>query len=127
VEFQAIRYKLLKRVAVSPMFADYRCQPLALLSTLLHVMSSNRGILRLVTCFGMVGIVVLAMAALVASGLISARAASSPSNRSDLKNFQYVFIIMMENTGYDTPIGNPNAPWIKRPPQPMGSQPTTTA
>ena len=32
--------------------------------------------------------------------------------RSTMKNFQHVFIIMMENTGYDTLIGNPNAPFI---------------
>jgi len=29
-----------------------------------------------------------------------------------LKNFQHVFIIMMENTSYTSLIGNPNAPWI---------------
>jgi len=38
--------------------------------------------------------------------------ASADSNRIDLKNFQHVFVIMMENTGYDSLIGNPNAPWI---------------
>ncbi|HEX9098303.1 MAG TPA: alkaline phosphatase family protein [Candidatus Dormibacteraeota bacterium] len=38
--------------------------------------------------------------------------ASDSGNRSDLKNFQHVFVIMMENTGYDSLIGNPNAPWI---------------
>ena len=38
--------------------------------------------------------------------------ASATDNRSDLKNFQHVFVIMMENTGFDTLIGNPNAPWI---------------
>src|SRR5574340_759798 len=32
-------------------------------------------------------------------------------NRSDLKNYQHVFIIMMENTSYTRLIGNPNAPW----------------
>src|SRR5215469_15465809 len=35
-------------------------------------------------------------------------------NRQDLKNFQHVFVIMMENTGYDSLIGNPNAPWINQ-------------
>jgi len=30
-----------------------------------------------------------------------------------LKNFQHVFIIMMENTGFDSLIGNPNAPFIQ--------------
>jgi phospholipase C len=38
--------------------------------------------------------------------------ASDSGNRSDLKNFQHVFVIMMENTGYTHLIGNPNAPWI---------------
>ena len=37
---------------------------------------------------------------------------SADSTRPDLKNFQHVFVIMMENTGFDTLIGNPNAPWI---------------
>ncbi len=37
---------------------------------------------------------------------------SADSSRTDLKNYQHVFVIMMENTGYDTLIGNPNAPWI---------------
>src|SRR6201987_188939 len=34
------------------------------------------------------------------------------NSRSSIKNFQHVFIIMMENTGFDTLIGNPNAPFI---------------
>jgi phospholipase C len=38
--------------------------------------------------------------------------ASDPGSRSDLKNFQHVFVIMMENTAYKGLIGNPNAPWI---------------
>ncbi len=38
--------------------------------------------------------------------------ASDSGNRSDLKNFQHVFVIMMENTGFDSLIGNSNAPWI---------------
>ncbi len=38
--------------------------------------------------------------------------ASDSGNRSDLKNFQHVFVIMMENTAYKGLIGNPNAPWI---------------
>ncbi|TME36828.1 MAG: hypothetical protein E6I61_15750 [Chloroflexi bacterium] len=36
---------------------------------------------------------------------------SADSSRPDLKNYQHVFVIMMENTGYDALIGNPNAPW----------------
>ena len=42
--------------------------------------------------------------------------ASSPlaaqNDRSSMKNFQHVFIIMMENTGFDSLMGNPNAPFI---------------
>jgi phospholipase C len=37
---------------------------------------------------------------------------SADSTRPDLKNYQHVFVIMMENTGYNALIGNPNAPWI---------------
>src|SRR6202795_5240167 len=42
--------------------------------------------------------------------------ASSPlaaqDDRSRIKNFQHVFVIMMENTGFDSLMGNPNAPFI---------------
>jgi phospholipase C len=44
------------------------------------------------------------------SGIVGS--ATATDNRSDLKNFQHVFVIMMENTGYATLIGNSNAPWI---------------
>src|SRR6202163_3312368 len=37
---------------------------------------------------------------------------SARNDRSRLKNFQHVIIIMMENTGFDSLIGNPNAPFI---------------
>src|SRR5438128_7215581 len=37
---------------------------------------------------------------------------SADSTRPTLKNYQHAFVIMMENTGYDALIGNPNAPWI---------------
>ncbi|WIG58764.1 MAG: hypothetical protein OJF49_001510 [Ktedonobacterales bacterium] len=55
--------------------------------------------------------------ALVAALVVSMMAfgparADGSGNRSDLKNFQHVFIIMMENTSYSSLIGNPNAPWI---------------
>jgi phosphatidylinositol-3-phosphatase len=42
------------------------------------------------------------------------QAASGPGSRSDLKNFQHVFVIMMENTGFDALLGNPHAPWINQ-------------
>src|ERR1700720_4056645 len=36
---------------------------------------------------------------------------AAQDRRSSMKNFQHVFIIMMENTGFDALIGNPNAPF----------------
>ena len=52
----------------------------------------------------------LSILSLAFSGAVAS--ASATDNRSDLKNFQHVFVIMMENTGFGTLIGNPNAPWI---------------
>ena len=57
-------------------------------------MGNNRGTFRLVSFASVAGLVVLALAALVAPGLISARAAGSPSSRSDLKNYQHVFVMI---------------------------------
>ncbi len=50
----------------------------------------------------------------VGLGLLASQVAvvSAADGRATLKNFQHVFVIMMENTGYDALIGNPNAPWI---------------
>ncbi len=62
--------------------------------------------------FGRLSAVVLAGALLA---FVSAPASASHSgSRKDLKNFQHVFVIMMENTGYTHLIGNPNAPWINQ-------------
>ena len=47
------------------------------------------------------------LAMIAGSGSVSA-----DSSRTNLKNYQHVFVIMMENTGYNALIGNPNAPWI---------------
>jgi phospholipase C len=47
------------------------------------------------------------LAMIVGSGSVSA-----DSSRSDPKKVQHVFVIMMENTGYNSLIGNANAPWI---------------
>jgi phosphatidylinositol-3-phosphatase len=41
-------------------------------------------------------------------------AASSSSIHSDNGRFKHVFIIMMENTGIEALLGNPNAPWINQ-------------
>jgi phospholipase C len=51
-------------------------------------------------------------AAVLALSAVGAAAAPPQGGRSELKNFQHVFVIMMENTGYDSLIGNSNAPWI---------------
>src|ERR1700730_5303475 len=37
---------------------------------------------------------------------------AAKDDRSRIKNFQHVFVIMMENTGFDSLMGNPNAPFI---------------
>ncbi len=83
-------------------------------------MSSNRGSIRLFTCISMVSMVVLALAVLVAPRALSASAAAGSTGRSDLKNYQHVFVIMMENTGYKSLIGNSNAPWINMAAQTYG-------
>ncbi len=57
----------------------------------------------------MVAALVVALMALSTLRLAPARA---DGGRTDLKNFQHVYIIMMENTGYTHLIGNPNAPFI---------------
>ncbi|HWZ20609.1 MAG TPA: alkaline phosphatase family protein [Ktedonobacteraceae bacterium] len=69
-------------------------------------MSSNRRSMRLLSRIG--------IAVIIAIGMMVPLAASAQTNVSNakLKNFQHVFIIMMENTGYNTLIGNSNAPWI---------------
>ena len=60
----------------------------------------------------------LGLPRIVAGCLLLIFASLTPSplaardSRSSIKNFQHVFIIMMENTGFDTLIGNPNAPFI---------------
>jgi hypothetical protein len=45
-------------------------------------------------------------------GATAAPGGGPGTTRTDLKNFQHVFVVMMENTGYTSLIGNPNAPWI---------------
>jgi len=52
------------------------------------------------------------VAATFALALGVSSATASGQDRSNLKNYQHVWVIMMENTGYDSLIGNPNAPWI---------------
>ncbi|HKS69324.1 MAG TPA: alkaline phosphatase family protein [Ktedonobacterales bacterium] len=66
-----------------------------------------------------VGLAALMVAAMVAPSGV-ARADSGSGDRSSLKNFQHVFVIMMENTSYGSLIGNPNAPWINQAAQTYG-------
>jgi phosphatidylinositol-3-phosphatase len=49
---------------------------------------------------------------LLLGALLTPSPLSARNDRSRLKNFQHVIIIMMENTGFDSLIGNPNAPFI---------------
>ena len=69
-------------------------------------MNSDKRSMRLMSRIG--------IAVMVAIGMMVPLAASAQTDVSNgkLKNFQHVFIIMMENTGYKSLIGNPNAPWI---------------
>jgi phosphatidylinositol-3-phosphatase len=58
---------------------------------------------------------VLLLGAVVSAFLIQTTTltvSAGTSDRSTLKNYQHVFIVMMENTGFDTLIGNSNAPFI---------------
>jgi phosphatidylinositol-3-phosphatase len=57
----------------------------------------------------------LLLGAVVSALLIQttpATVSAGASDRSTLKNYQHVFIIMMENTGFNALIGNSNAPFI---------------
>jgi phosphatidylinositol-3-phosphatase len=69
-------------------------------------MSSNKRSMRFMYRIG--------IAVIFAIGMMIPLAASAHTdvNNGKLKNFQHVFIIMMENTSYSSLIGNPNAPWI---------------
>ena len=86
-------------------------------------MNSNRPGMHLVTRILTQTAVILALMALVAP-TISAHADNANGGRSSLKNYQHVFIIMMENTGYNSLIGNPNAPWINSAAATYGRRPT---
>lgn len=62
--------------------------------------------MRLQVWRGTTALLVLLLTLLVPSSL------AAQNSRSTMKNFQHVFVIMMENTGFDTLIGNPSAPFI---------------
>ena len=69
-------------------------------------MNSDRRSMHLISRIG--------IAVVFAIGMMVPLVASAHTDVSNakLKNFQHVFIIMMENTSYSSLIGNPNAPWI---------------
>jgi phosphatidylinositol-3-phosphatase len=77
-------------------------------------MNSDRRSMRFVIRIGIAAVIALAM--------MVPLAASAHTNVSSgkLKNFQHVFVIMMENTSYTSLIGNPNAPWINSAAQTYG-------
>ena len=77
-------------------------------------MNNNRQSIRLMAGIGIPLVVLLTLVTLLASRANLTHAASGQGNRSNLKNFQHVFVIMMENTSYTSLIGNPNAPWINQ-------------
>jgi hypothetical protein len=56
-------------------------------------------------------------AIIVGIGLLFGQSLSAPvaaGHRPEIKKFKHVFVVMMENTGYDALIGNPNAPFINQ-------------
>jgi phospholipase C len=81
-------------------------------------MSRNQRVLRLVSRVGAVLAILLVIGAVVTQRTAGVRADSA--NRADDKNFKHVFIIMMENTGIEALLNNPNAPWINQAVQTYG-------
>jgi len=71
-------------------------------------MNSLRYHLLSLARLGFVGIVSVMLLALLGPQGVSARAAAG---NGELESFAHTFVIMMENTGFDSLIGNPNAPW----------------
>lgn len=57
-------------------------------------------------------IAVLSFMALLAPQVFASGGGNS--DESGIGSFNHVFVIMMENTGYSSLIGNPNAPWINK-------------
>src|SRR6185312_12104676 len=70
--------------------------------------------LRFLTRIGIAGAIILTLSLLVVPQMVQAQTsqATAAANRSHVKNFQHVFLIMMENTSFGSLIGNANAPWI---------------
>jgi hypothetical protein len=81
-------------------------------------MSRDQRVLRLVSRAGAALAILLVIGAVVTQRTAGVRADSA--TRADDKNFQHVFIIMMENTGMEALLNNPNAPWINQAVQTYG-------
>jgi len=60
---------------------------------------------------GVLGACLIAVAVLFVGSSV---APASPSGPSNVASFKHVFVIMMENTGIEALLGNPNAPWINQ-------------
>ena len=60
------------------------------------------------------------IAALVVLVGTAAAPAAAPQDGSSVPSFKHVFVIMMENTGIEALLGNPNAPWINQAVQTYG-------
>jgi phospholipase C len=50
----------------------------------------------------------------------TAAAPAAPKHSPKVHHLQHVFVIMMENTGIEALLGNPNAPWINQAVQTYG-------
>lgn len=75
-------------------------------------MNYNRRSTPLLARIGIAGIAILALMALFSPSVFAEHANGEGS--SSIAKFKHVFVIMMENTGYATLIGDPNAPWINQ-------------
>ena len=54
------------------------------------------------------------LAAVVTTTVAMTSASAGASGAGNVGSFKHVFVIMMENTGSDSLLGNPNAPWINQ-------------
>src|ERR1700694_5209499 len=74
-----------------------------------HVITRRMGRkIRQAVTRGFLGPVILAFIVAATPQLLSAQG----DDRDEGRGFNHVFVIMMENTGFDTLIGNPKAPFI---------------
>ena len=60
------------------------------------------------------------LAAAVTIAMVTTSSSAGASGAGNVGSFKHVFVIMMENTGSDSLLGNPNAPWINQAVQTYG-------